>query len=179
MNYRGDIKKVRALVMDIDGVLTDGRIGYGCGSAEEVKFFDVKDGSAIGLLRSLLGYKIVLITGRKSRANEVRAKELKVSLLIDGTLKKAEALAEACRQLELSPLECLYIGDDFVDIKPMSLVCVSAAPADADSLVLEKAHWKLSHNGGRGAVREAVLRLLEEQGILQETLDKGFRELWN
>ncbi|MBR0458818.1 MAG: HAD-IIIA family hydrolase [Victivallales bacterium] len=179
MNYRGDIKKVRALVLDVDGVLTDGRIGYGCGSDDEIKFFDVKDGAAMSIIRDLLGYKIIIISGRKSKANQRRARELNVTLLVEDTLKKAVALRQACEQLGLTPEECLYIGDDFVDIPAMELACVTASPGDAEPIVRERAHWQLEHNGGRGAIREAVLRLLREQGIWESTLEKGLRERWN
>ncbi len=179
MNYRGDIKNVHAIVLDVDGVLTDGRIGYGCGSDDEVKFFDVKDGAAMSIIRALLGYPLIIISGRRAKANQRRARAVDVTSLMENKLTKAVALRQACEQLGLTPAECLYIGDDFVDIPAMELVCVSASPGDAEPLVRERAHWQLEHNGGRGAVREAVMRLLKEQGIWETTLEKGLRERWN
>jgi len=163
MDWLAKAQDIRAVVLDVDGVLTDGRIGYGCGSDDEIKFFHVRDGLGIALLRQV-GIKVGIITGRCSKANRRRAEELKLDFVVEGQLRKSDALQALCAQLGLQPVHCLYVGDDVIDIGPMRLAGVSVAVADAVAEVRAVASWVASAPGGRGAVREVAEWLLKAQG---------------
>ena len=130
MDWSAKAQDIRAVVLDVDGVLTDGRIGYGGGSDDEIKFFHVRDGVGIALLRQS-GVKVGIITGRCSKANRRRAEELKLDFVFEGQLRKSDALLALCEQLGLQPAHCLYVGDDVIDIGPMRLAGVAVAVGDA------------------------------------------------
>ncbi len=163
MDWSAKAQDIRAVVLDVDGVLTDGRIGYGGGSDDEIKFFHVRDGVGIALLRQG-GVKVGIITGRCSKANRRRAEELKLDFVFEGQLRKSDALLALCEQLGLQPAHCLYVGDDVIDIGPMRLAGVAVAVADAAAEAKAAASWVASASGGRGAVREVAEWLLKAQG---------------
>ena len=171
MNLPANISDIKAIVLDVDGVLTDGRIGYGGGSPREIKFFDVRDGQGIRLaIRA--GLLVGILSGRKSQANRVRAKELGLSFLYEGCLDKLSGWENLLAEQGLKPSECMYIGDDVVDMPPMRRagfpVTVSDAPPELDTVAV----LRTQHSGGRGAVREAIEILLKGQGKWESVLEK-------
>lgn len=174
MGSHYDITAIKAVVLDVDGVLTDGRIGYGTGSDEEIKFFDVKDGASVAMLHRA-GFKAAILSGRTSRANKRRAAELNFDCILEGKSDKSAGLLELCGMLGITPSECLYIGDDMIDIHPMLMAGIAAAVADASPETAAVADWRLTRPGGRGAVREAVERLLKERGLWQKATEKYYR----
>ena len=165
---------IKLFIMDVDGVLTDGRIGYGCGSDDEVKFFDVKDGLGITLLHRC-GIATAVLSGRKSLANMRRLNELKVTHVIEGCKDKASGIMELCKRLGITPMECLYIGDDLIDLPAMRLAGISVAVGDAVPEAKANATWVMEHNGGRGAVREAAERLLKHLGLWEMALEPYYK----
>ena len=171
MNLPRNISDIKAVVLDVDGVLTDGRIGYGGGSPREIKFFDVRDGQGIRLaLRA--GLQVGILSGRKSQANRVRAKELGLSFLYEGCLDKLAGWEQMLADLGLKPEECMYIGDDVVDMPPMRRAGFPVAVADAAPELDSVAMYRTQHFGGRGAVREAIEILLKGQGKWDSVLEK-------
>ena len=165
---------IKLFIMDVDGVLTDGRIGYGCGSDDEVKFFDVKDGLGITLLHRC-GIATAVLSGRKSLANMRRLNELKVTHVIEGCKDKASGIMELCKRLGITPMECLYIGDDLIDLPAMRLEGICVAVGDAVPEAKANATWVMEHNGGRGAVREAAERLLKHLGLWEMALEPYYK----
>ena len=171
MSLPDNISDIKAIVLDVDGVLTDGRIGYGCGSPRVIKFFDVRDGQGIRLaIRA--GLRVGILSGRKSQANRVRAKELGLSFLYEGCLDKLAGWEQMLADLGLKPEECMYIGDDVVDMPPMRRAGFPVAVADAAPELDSVAMFRTQHFGGRGAVREAIEILLKGQGKWDSVLEK-------
>jgi 3-deoxy-D-manno-octulosonate 8-phosphate phosphatase (KDO 8-P phosphatase) len=146
------LAKIELLVLDVDGVLTDGSLYFG-GRGESLKVFNVRDGHGIKLLMGQ-GVQIAMVSGRRSAAVTARMRELKVRHLVQGCSDKLQALSDLCGRLGLDPLACACIVDDTPDLPLMSAVGFAAAVADAHPLVLRAAHWVAKAAGGRGAVRE-------------------------
>ena len=144
--------KIKLLVMDVDGTLTDGRIYIGT-NGELMKAFDVKDG--YGIVRFIKAGGIpAIITGRRSSIVEVRCRELGITELCQGVNDKLSKLKELTEKYSLSPDVIAYIGDDLNDLECMEYCGLAAAPADAVAIVREMADFRCSHDAGRGAVRE-------------------------
>lgn len=154
------IAKIKALVMDIDGVLTDGRIGYGL--EQEIKFFHVRDGHGIKMAQRA-GLKVGAISGREAAANRTRATELGFDFIYEGCKKKGEAFSLMLSETGLQPDECLYVGDDVVDVPIFRLAGIAAAVADAPDYLDEYCAFRTRLPGGHGAVREIIDWLLREQ----------------
>lgn len=146
------LAKIELLVLDVDGVLTDGSLYFGA-RGESLKVFNVRDGHGIKLLLGQ-GVQIAMVSGRRSAAVTARMRELKVRHLVQGCSDKLQALRDLCGRLGLDPLACACIVDDTPDLPLMSAVGFAAAVADAHPLVLRAAHWVAKAAGGRGAVRE-------------------------
>lgn len=163
MNWSEKCAKIQAIVTDVDGVLTDGCIGYGMGSDDELKFFNVKDGAGFRLA-SVAGLKIAALTGRVSKANRRRLTELKFDVIKEKVLTKGDGIRELCAEWGIGLENCMYLGDDLIDLPVFELVGLSVAVADAAELVKERADWVTSLPGGHGACREAIERLLRERG---------------
>jgi 3-deoxy-D-manno-octulosonate 8-phosphate phosphatase (KDO 8-P phosphatase) len=155
-------RHIRAVILDVDGVLTDGRIGYGP-MPGEIKFFDVRDGHAIKLLLRA-GLRVGLLSGRASDANRQRAAELGLSFVYEGEKDKAAAFTRLLAEQGLAAEECLYMGDDLVDLPVLRRAGIGVAVADAVPEVRAAAAWTTEAPGGRGAVREAAVWLLRQQG---------------
>ena len=170
MNLSEKCSKITTIVLDVDGVLTDGRIGYR-DNGDEIKFFDVKDGHGIVLARRA-GLKVGILSGRKSKANAVRAAELHMDFYYEGCLNKAEGFAELLKKEGLTAEECMYIGDDLVDAQPMSCCGLAVATGDAVPELDAVADLRVKAPGGRGAVRETVELLLKEQGKWAKLLER-------
>jgi len=169
-----DIRRIRALILDVDGVLTDGRIGYGSQEGE-IKFFDVKDGHALVLLRRV-GLKAGILSGRASAANRQRAAELRLDFIYEGELDKRAGFERLLQEQELTAAECLYVGDDLVDLPVMRQAGIAVAVADAVPEVRQQADWVTEAGGGRGAVREVVIWLLRQQGRWETATARYYQE---
>jgi 3-deoxy-D-manno-octulosonate 8-phosphate phosphatase (KDO 8-P phosphatase) len=154
-----NLAQVELVILDVDGVLTDGRL-YFSAAGEALKVFHVRDGHGIKLLMGS-GVQVAAFSGRRSAAVTARMRELKVRHVVQGCSDKVAALADLTRRLGVEPLACACIVDDTPDLPLMSAVGFAAAVADAHPLVLSAAHWVSAAPGGRGAVREftdAILR---------------------
>ena len=153
---------IRLLVLDVDGILTDGRIYYG-NSDEELKAFNIKDGLGIKLLQDA-GVKVAIITGRRSEIVARRARELGITRVIQGREDKRQALLELCADSELTVDDCAYMGDDLPDLGAIVAAGLGMTVADGSATVREAADWVSSLNGGCGAVREACEFILSARG---------------
>ena len=167
-------KKVKLIIADVDGVLTDGAIYKGGNEITyksfnnfELKKFSVLDGAGVALAR-LLNFHIAIISGRKSTATEIRANELNITDVYNGTLNKMKPYNELKLKYNLSDENCAFIGDDIIDISLMEQVGVPIAVANAYHLVKEKAIYTTSLCGGDGAFREAVDWIVICQGRYEE-----------
>ena len=168
------VKKVKLIIADVDGVLTDGTIYKGGNEITyksfnnfELKKFSVLDGAGVALAR-LLDFRIAFISGRKSSATEIRANELNITDVYNGTLNKMKPYNELKLKYNLSDENCAFIGDDIIDISLMEQVGVPIAVANAYHLVKEKAIYTTSLCGGDGAFREAVDWIVICQGRYEE-----------
>jgi len=155
-------RKVRMILMDVDGVLTDGRIVFS-GPVDETKFFDAQDGVGIRLARNA-GLEVGLITGRASQALERRARELGVTEIHQRSLRKADAFAKVLSTHRLDAGAVAFIGDDIVDLPVMRRAGFAASVPNARPEVRESAHFVSSRAGGRGAVRQILDFILMVQG---------------
>lgn len=168
------IQRIRCLVLDVDGVLTDGRLYY-TADGEDIKVFHVRDGSALKLWKMAGGWTVIL-SGRSSLSLTRRAEELPVDLVRQGVADKAQALSEICTALRLERSEICAVGDDWLDIPLLRQVGVAAAPADACPEVLACVDFITPCRGGQGVVRDVVQWLLSRQGKWQTTLEQAWRE---
>ncbi len=157
------LKHISCVITDVDGILTDGRVGYGCNHEEdELKFFDVKDGLGIKLL-AREGISTCVLSGRSSRANRTRFKELGISSFYENVQDKTEALHTLVNDQHVSLQQCAYLGDDLMDIKVMKQVEVGATVADAAPEVIQAADFRTAKQGGKGALRELAEEILKAQ----------------
>ncbi|HEY7724957.1 MAG TPA: HAD hydrolase family protein [Anaeromyxobacteraceae bacterium] len=152
--------RLRLLLFDVDGVLTDGRLWYGP-EGEAMKSFDVQDGHGIVLLRDHL--QLGVISGRPGKVSEVRLRELRFQHLVFAERDKLAGYARLA--LGIPDEEVGYMGDDLNDLPLLRRVGLSAAPADARPEVREAVHFVANAQGGRGAVRELCELVLRAKGI--------------
>jgi len=160
--------KVRLLLLDVDGVLTDASIIYLAGG-EETKAFSTRDGLGIRLLQKA-GVEVGIITARSSDAVRRRADNLGITRLYQGAGAKREVYENIIAELELSPEQVAYMGDDWLDLPVMTRVGMAVAVADAAPEVIETAHYVASRPGGRGAVREVCDLIIDALGKREELL---------
>ena len=153
--------RIRLVLLDVDGVLTDGRLYYGEGG-EALKAFDVKDGHGIVLLRDHVAFGV--ISGRPGKASEARLRELRFEHLVFGERDKLAGYARLAH-LGIPDEEVAYMGDDVNDVALLRRVGLSACPADAMPAVREAVHLVARSPGGRGAVRELCDLVLRAKGI--------------
>jgi 3-deoxy-D-manno-octulosonate 8-phosphate phosphatase (KDO 8-P phosphatase) len=152
--------RIRLVLLDVDGVLTDGRLYYGA-DGEALKAFDVKDGHGIVLLRDHVDFGV--ISGRPGKASEARLRELRFKHLVFGERDKLAGYAQLAR-LGVPDEEVAYMGDDVNDVPLLRRVGLSACPADAMPEVREAVHFVARSPGGRGAVRELCDLVLRAKG---------------
>lgn len=169
---REQLKKVKLLLLDVDGVLTDGRIVIDNNGVES-KAFDVRDGHGLKMLQRA-GVRIGIITGRSSRVVERRAAELGIEILHQGAKDKLEPYRRVLAELELADNEVAYVGDDVVDLPILRRVGFAATVADACEHVKPFVHYVCQKAGGRGAVREICELLLKESGAWSAVTDRYF-----
>ena len=146
------IKQLKLLILDVDGVLTDGRLFFD-DHGREYKCFHARDGHGIKLLRHS-GVDVAVISGRKSNSVTIRMQSLGVMHVYQGHEDKRAAFVEILRNLGLSPKQVAYVGDDVLDLPIMTQVGFSIAVADANFAVKQRADWCTQTPGGLGAVRE-------------------------
>ena len=163
-------KKVKLIIFDVDGVLTDGGIYIG-ENGELFKPFHCRDGFGITLAHSV-GLKTAIITGRKSAQLSYRAKELKISAVLQGQMNKRAAFRELQEKFSLAPEEFAYVADDVIDLPVFVQVGFRAAVGDASEEVKTRADFVTKNFGGRGAVREVLEFILKAQGYWQEIIER-------
>jgi 3-deoxy-D-manno-octulosonate 8-phosphate phosphatase (KDO 8-P phosphatase) len=155
---RTPLARIRLIVLDVDGVLTDGRLHYGA-TGEQLKVFHVRDGLGLKLVMQA-GIKVSIISGRSSAAVETRCRELGIAQLEQGCDDKVAALERLLKTLGLNASDALCVVDDTSDLPLMSAVGHAVAVADAHPEVLRAADRVTTARGGRGAVREVCDWLL-------------------
>ncbi len=166
MDIKERARKIKLLVFDVDGVMTDGSVTYD-ENGVEYKTFNVKDGQ--GLVRMVKsGFITAIITARNNGTVEHRAKNLNITELYQGQKYKLPALEELKEKYNLSYEEISYMGDDLPDICCLEKVGLACCPQDAVDEVKEVAHFVSQKDGGRGAVRELCDLILEAQGIKKD-----------
>jgi 3-deoxy-D-manno-octulosonate 8-phosphate phosphatase (KDO 8-P phosphatase) len=166
------IAPIRLLLLDVDGVLTDGRIVFDANGVES-KFFNVKDGQGIKMVQRA-GIAVGIISGRESRVVVNRAAELGISHLYQKSLDKLVPYREILDKTGLNDHQVAYVGDDIVDLPILRRVGFAAAPADAAPEVHPHVHFVTRNRGGWGAVREVCDLLLKEQNAWEAVTAKYF-----
>lgn len=160
------LKKIKMLVLDVDGVMTDGGIIMDGGGGES-KVFNVRDGHGLVLLQRH-GISVAILTGRTSTVVEHRARDLKIKEVYQGALNKKEVFVGLLQKNNLLADDVAYMGDDIVDIPVLKMAGFSAAVSDADETVKKIVDHVTASRGGRGAVREICEMLLKAQDFWPE-----------
>ena len=165
--------RLKLLLLDVDGVLTDGIVYIGS-DGYEAKAFSIRDGASI-VWAQRSGLEIALLSGRPSEATSRRAAELGIKSVIQVGPEKRAPFRKLLEDRKLDASEIAYMGDDFLDLPVLQLAGVSAAPGDAAPEVRDRVHWVSNAGGGRGAVREFIEALLRARkswdGIISQHLD--------
>jgi len=154
MTGKARARRIKMILTDVDGTLTDGTLAV-LPDGEEVKTYHVRDGLGV-LLAQLVGLRTGIITGKTSRGLEKRAKRLKIEELHQGVIDKRPVFEDILRRHGLKPEEVAYIGDDIGDLEVMKRAGLAGAVADAHPVILRQAHYVCRTAGGRGAFREFV-----------------------
>lgn len=168
------LRSIKLLLLDVDGVLTDGRITYD-NRGNELKSFDVKDGHGLKLLQRA-GITIGIITGRHSELVARRAAELGIEILYQGALRKLEPYLEIIKKLGLNDGQVAYVGDDLIDLPVLRRVGFSATVQDAHVEVLPLVDYVAQRPGGRGAVREICDLILKGGGHWEQVTSRYFSD---
>lgn len=161
-------KDIKLLLLDVDGVLTDGNLIYSH-EGKESKAFNTQDGFGLRMLQDS-GVEVGIITARSSTALSRRSEDLRISHLYQGSSNKLDAYKEITRKTGLKPFEIAYMGDDWLDMVLLKRVGLAVAPANAVIEVQEMAHYICEQSGGHGAVREICDLILEARGELKKLL---------
>jgi 3-deoxy-D-manno-octulosonate 8-phosphate phosphatase (KDO 8-P phosphatase) len=162
-------KKLKLLILDVDGVLTDGRLFFD-NEGVEYKCFHARDGHGIKLLR-LTGVEVAVISGRNSNSVALRMKNLGIEHVYQGHENKLSAFAEILEKTGIKPDQAAHVGDDLLDLPIMMRVGLAIAVSDANFAVKERADWCTTLSGGQGAVREVCDLIMQAQGSFQSVLD--------
>jgi 3-deoxy-D-manno-octulosonate 8-phosphate phosphatase (KDO 8-P phosphatase) len=169
-NLTSRAKKIRVLLMDVDGVMTDGRVwllSRRDGTASEIKGFSAYDGAGLKVARTA-GLRTGLITGRESSAVSQRARECEIEFVYQGQATKLAAYEEILRATSASDREVAYVGDDLPDLSILRRVGLAVAVANAAPEVKRAAHYVTARCGGEGAVREVIELIVKAQGKWQK-----------
>ncbi|MBN1470202.1 MAG: 3-deoxy-manno-octulosonate-8-phosphatase KdsC [Syntrophaceae bacterium] len=161
-NIKAKLKVIKLLILDVDGVMTDGRIIMD-DNGRETKNFNVRDGHGLKILQRY-GVKVAILTGRKSKVVEYRAKDLEIKYVYQKVYNKKEVFEKILKKQKLSADEVAFIGDDIVDVPVLKKVGFSVAVADALDIVKKSVDYVTEHKGGKGAVREVCDMILQAQG---------------
>ena len=162
--------KISLLVLDVDGVLTDGRIVY-ADYGDELKFFNVQDGAGL-VFWHRVGLKSAILTSRTSRLLKRRAKEMHVNFLAQGKLLKLPTYEELLRRFRVSDQEVCAIGDDLMELPILRRVGLAVAVSNAVEEVKTISHYVTKRSGGAGAVREVVDIILKAKGLWEHLLQR-------
>jgi 3-deoxy-D-manno-octulosonate 8-phosphate phosphatase (KDO 8-P phosphatase) len=162
-------KRLKLLILDVDGVLTDGRLFFD-NSGTEYKCFHARDGHGLKLLQQT-GVQVAVISGRQSNSVALRMKNLGIAHVFQGHEDKRAAFAELIAETGITPQQCAYVGDDLLDLPIMQQVGLSIAVQDANFAVKERADWCTALPGGQGAVREVCDLIMLSQGSFAKVLD--------
>ncbi len=161
-------KKIKLFISDVDGVLTEGRIVYD-NYGDELKFFNVQDGFGMVLLRKA-GIKTAIITAKKTKAVERRARDMRINALYSEH-KKLKAYGKLLKKFRLKDDEVCFIGDDILDLPIIKKVGLAVAPPNAVDDIRNRVHYVTGKEGGKGAVREVIEIILKSQGIWDKTVN--------
>jgi len=167
-------RRIRLIVADVDGVLTDGRMVLS-ERGDELKAFNSRDGVAVALAR-MAGVRTAMVTGEKSPIARTRGDRLGVDRVVLGARRKGDALGEVCAQLGVAPEASAFIGDDLLDVPALQRAGLAIAVADAAPEVKAVAHHVTRARGGEGALRECVELILRAQGTWKATVESYVRE---
>jgi len=170
MTFQERAARIRLLLFDVDGVLTNGVV-YIHGDGSESKGFDIRDGAAM-VWAQRAGLTVGWLSARSSTATTQRAAQLAIRLVVQGVTSKLDAFQRIVRDANMSEQAVAYMGDDLIDIPVLARAGLSAAPADAAQEVRDRVTWVSTARGGRGAVREFIEMILRAQqrwdGVLGE-----------
>ncbi|MDH4101033.1 MAG: HAD-IIIA family hydrolase [Nitrospirota bacterium] len=155
-------KQIRLLILDVDGVMTDGRIILD-NNGNELKSFNVRDGHGIKLIQRT-GISVAIITGRYSKVVERRAEELGIEDVFQRVLDKEAVYIQLLEKHGISDSEAAFMGDDIIDLKILKRVGLAMAPVDAVEEIRSAVHWISSCRGGYGAVRDGIELIMKSQG---------------
>lgn len=163
-------KKVKLLILDVDGVLTDGKIVLD-ESGKQLKFFDVQDGLGVVLLKRA-GIKTIIISARYSRTVSLRAKDMQVFKIYQNSEDKLHTYKKILKQLKLNSTQTCFIGDELIDIPVLKRAGLSVAVANAAPEVKRVANYITKRKGGSGAVREVIELILKSQNKWNKVISK-------
>ena len=169
LTLRRKIKKIKFLLLDVDGVLTDGRIVYDS-QERDSKFYDVHDGLGVYLL-GRMGIKTILVTAKGSRTIKPRAKDMRVEAVYENILPKSKVYEKICKQYRLKDEEICFVGDDLVDLCVLKRTGFPVATHNAAPEIKKAALYVTKKDGGRGAVREVVELILKAKGLWSKALE--------
>ena len=169
------IENIKVLVLDVDGVLTDGKIAFCNNSNAEMKFFNVHDGLGISLWQKA-GFHTIIISGREATCVDIRADELDIQYVKQNSKNKIADLESFLQKLGCTSQECCFIGDDFGDIAVMNYVGYSIAVQNAVHEVKQVADWITSLSGGTGAVREAIEYIMKSNKSWEDSISSFSQE---
>ncbi|EGB13761.1 3-deoxy-D-manno-octulosonate 8-phosphate phosphatase, YrbI family [Pseudodesulfovibrio mercurii] len=161
-------RKIKLLVLDVDGVLTDGGLYYG-DEGLLMKRFNVQDGLGIKMAQAV-GLEIGVITGLNQRPVENRVRELGIKYYYAGHHRKVPLFEEMCEKAGVAPEEAAYMGDDWIDLAVMRRAGLALCVPNAVPEAVEAADWVSTRSGGHGAVREAIAFILEARGLKEQAL---------
>lgn len=173
MNIEEKAKKIKAVIFDVDGVLTDGKIGYG-NHGDELKFFDVQDGLGMQLLRKAKLYTFI-ISGRFSKVTLMRAREVRVMRVFQNIADKLIIYERLKKKFKLKDSEFCCMGDDIIDLPVLKRVGLACAVLNAQEEVKKEAHYVTKFTGGHGAVREVCDIILKSQGKWEKLTKRYYK----
>ena len=162
-------KKLKLLILDVDGVLTDGKLFFD-NEGNEYKAFHARDGHGIKLLRQT-GVEVAVISGRKSNSVALRMKNLGIEYVYQGHENKIAAFNEIIEKLRITPDQAAHVGDDLLDLPIMTRVGLAIAVDDANFAVKQHADWCTTLPGGHGAVREVCDLIMQAQGRFEDVVN--------
>ena len=164
-------RRIRLMILDVDGVLTDGTLWYGARGIEELKGFHSVDGLGLQMLRQS-GVHAAILSGRSSSGVAARALELGIEHVLQGIGDKLAAYRSLIERLGLTPEQTGYMGDDLVDIPVLARCGFACVPGESPEEVRRRAHYVCAAPAGRGAVREACEFLMRAQGTMDRVLQE-------
>ena len=164
-----DFRKIKLLIFDVDGTLTDGSYSYNADGTTG-KFFNIQDHHWLKLA-ARAGLKTALLTGRDDPNNKKFAAEVMISEVVFSK-SKLESYEELLAKYNLSPEETLYAGDDVIDMPVLRRAGIAVVPADAVSVLDEISPWRTHAKGGRGVAQEVIFKVFQEQGLLDQVMER-------